>query len=91
MRRVLRRHGYRYLRGQARNYMAESAANVAFRARYLRKLMSNRDASGNPIVPEDGWTTPFIIGSQNTPRMRKTTIMAILIQSCFNIGSTNSV
>ena len=52
MRRVLRRLGYRYLKGQARNYMAESSANVAFRARYLRERMSNRDASGKPIVPE---------------------------------------
>ena len=52
MRRVMRRLGYRYLRGQAHNYLAESAANVAFRARYLREREKNRDTSGNPVIPE---------------------------------------
>ncbi|OQR85840.1 hypothetical protein ACHHYP_11297 [Achlya hypogyna] len=51
VRRVLRRLGYRYLRGQARIYI-HGRVRGAFRARYLRKRRSNRDASGNPIVPE---------------------------------------
>jgi len=52
MRRVLRRLGYRYLKGQNRNILAESPANVAFRAQYIQAKLDNRDANGFPMVPE---------------------------------------
>jgi hypothetical protein len=52
MRRLLRRLGFRYLRGQQRNYLAETPANVAFRGQYLRAKVRNRDRFGNPIFTE---------------------------------------
>ncbi|OQR85234.1 hypothetical protein ACHHYP_12058, partial [Achlya hypogyna] len=50
--RVLHRLGYRFRRGVHRNYLAESQANVAYRARYLEAKLANRDINGNPILPE---------------------------------------
>ncbi|OQR86789.1 hypothetical protein ACHHYP_20449 [Achlya hypogyna] len=52
MRRVLRRLGFKYLRGQNRNALAESAANVAYRAGYIRTKLGNRTPEGKPIRPE---------------------------------------
>ncbi|OQR82180.1 hypothetical protein ACHHYP_16360 [Achlya hypogyna] len=52
MHRVLQRMGYCYLRGVQRNYLAESQANVAYRAQYLAAKLKNRDADNNPIVPK---------------------------------------
>ncbi|OQR85869.1 hypothetical protein ACHHYP_20533 [Achlya hypogyna] len=52
MQRVLKRQGYKYLKGQQRHTMAETAANVVFRARYLRAKLANRSARNEPIVPE---------------------------------------
>ncbi|KAF4132127.1 Winged helix-turn helix [Phytophthora infestans] len=34
--RLLRRLGYKYIKGEKRHYLAESAANVAYRATYLQ-------------------------------------------------------
>ena len=52
MHRLLRRLGFRYLRGQTRNYLAETPANVAFRGQYLRAKVMNRDGNGNPVMSE---------------------------------------
>jgi hypothetical protein len=52
MRRVLRRLGYRYLRGEKRNYLAETASNVAFRVQYIKTKLKNRDSEGRPVLPE---------------------------------------
>ncbi|OQR96859.1 hypothetical protein ACHHYP_13223 [Achlya hypogyna] len=52
MHRVLQRMGHCYLRGVQQNYLAESLANVAYRAQYLAAKLKNRDADNNPIVPE---------------------------------------
>ncbi|OQR81072.1 hypothetical protein ACHHYP_20832 [Achlya hypogyna] len=50
MRRVLRHLGY--LRGQTRNALAESSANVAYRAWYIRTKLSNRTHGRTVIQPE---------------------------------------
>ncbi|KAH9078621.1 hypothetical protein Ae201684P_019700 [Aphanomyces euteiches] len=53
MRRVLRKMGYTFVKGRGRFYLAESDANVAFRAKYLRKKLDNRyESSTNPIYPK---------------------------------------
>ncbi|OQR86057.1 hypothetical protein ACHHYP_20515 [Achlya hypogyna] len=52
MQRVLKRLGYKYHKGQQRHTIAETAANVVFRARYLRAKLANRSARNEPIVPE---------------------------------------
>ncbi|KAE8891955.1 hypothetical protein PR003_g4048 [Phytophthora rubi] len=52
MRTYLNNMGFKHLRGQNRHYLAESVGNVAFRATYLSKRLSNRDARGHPVLPE---------------------------------------
>jgi hypothetical protein len=52
MRRLLRKLGFTYIQGESRHYLAESDANVAYRATYLQRKITNRDGNGNPIVPE---------------------------------------
>lgn len=44
--------GLKYGRGRVRHGLHESAACVALRAEYLRRLRENRDASDMPIRPE---------------------------------------
>eukprot|EP00644_Phytophthora_capsici_P014785 jgi/Phyca11/124253/e_gw1.53.404.1 len=41
--RLLRRRGFKYIKGEKRHYIAESAANVAYRATYLQRKLLNRD------------------------------------------------
>ncbi|KAF0728925.1 hypothetical protein Ae201684P_003499 [Aphanomyces euteiches] len=52
MRRVLVRMGFKHQKGRTRFYLAETDANVAFRAKYLRKKITNRCENGCPIQPE---------------------------------------
>lgn len=52
VRRMLHSMGMRYIRGQARVYLAEKDVTVAFRAKYLAHKIANRDANGNPTTPE---------------------------------------
>ncbi|OQR97216.1 hypothetical protein ACHHYP_20612 [Achlya hypogyna] len=49
MRWVLQRLGFRYLRGEKRNYLAESTANVAFCVQYIKAKLENRDSNARPI------------------------------------------
>ncbi|OWZ05111.1 hypothetical protein PHMEG_00022862 [Phytophthora megakarya] len=51
MSRLLRRLGYRYIKGQNRHYLADSVQNAAFRATYLQRKIANRDKNNNPIRP----------------------------------------
>eukprot|EP00644_Phytophthora_capsici_P009776 jgi/Phyca11/50434/gw1.35.151.1 len=44
--------GFRHLRGQSRHYLAETTGNVAYRATYLQRRLSNKDAHNHPILPE---------------------------------------
>eukprot|EP00644_Phytophthora_capsici_P018269 jgi/Phyca11/127339/e_gw1.68.187.1 len=53
MRRICRKLGFVYVRGKKRHYVAESSANVAFRASYLQKKLANRRGkTGRPCNPE---------------------------------------
>ncbi|OWY90819.1 hypothetical protein PHMEG_00040876, partial [Phytophthora megakarya] len=52
MSRLLRRLGYRYIKGENRHYLADSVQHVAFRATYLQRKIANRDKNNNPIRPE---------------------------------------
>ncbi|ETV73678.1 hypothetical protein H257_11777 [Aphanomyces astaci] len=56
MRRVLGRMGFKHQKGKTRFYLAETEANVAFRAKYLRKKINNRvqesGADAMPALPE---------------------------------------
>lgn len=52
LRRVLRRMGMRFIKGRSRNIMAETTANVAFRAQYLRKKVLNLNRRNFPVRPE---------------------------------------
>ncbi|POM60397.1 hypothetical protein PHPALM_30758 [Phytophthora palmivora] len=52
VRRVLRRMGMRFVKGVERNILAESVANVSFRAKYLRKNLSNLNRRQFQIRPE---------------------------------------
>lgn len=51
LRRVLRRMGMRFIKGKSRNILAESTANVAFRAQYLKKKLANLDENNFPERP----------------------------------------
>jgi hypothetical protein len=50
--RLVRKLGFTYIQGESRHYLAESDANVAYRATYLQRKITNCDDNGNPIVPE---------------------------------------
>ncbi|KAJ8517255.1 hypothetical protein ON010_g18344 [Phytophthora cinnamomi] len=52
MARLLRRLGYRYIKGENRHYLADSVQNVAYRTTYLQRKVANRDRNNNPIKPE---------------------------------------
>ncbi|EEY63871.1 uncharacterized protein PITG_02365 [Phytophthora infestans T30-4] len=44
--------GMRFIKGRSRNIMAETTANVAFRAQYLRKKVLNLNRRNFPVRPE---------------------------------------
>ncbi|KAH9150459.1 hypothetical protein AeRB84_006694 [Aphanomyces euteiches] len=52
MRHVLVRMGFKHQKCRTRFYLAETDTNVAFRAKYLRKKITNRCDNGCPVQPE---------------------------------------
>ncbi|OWY98214.1 hypothetical protein PHMEG_00031070 [Phytophthora megakarya] len=107
MGRLLRRLGYRYIKGESRHFLADSVHNVAYRATYLQHKVQNRDRNNNPIRPEVYLDESYVNTNHKsrlkiglpTARAAKVTIMVTLmllnlsygLQICANNYSTRAM
>ncbi|OWZ08909.1 hypothetical protein PHMEG_00018477 [Phytophthora megakarya] len=66
---LLRRLGYRYIKGESRHFFPDSVHNVTYRATYLQHKVQNRDRNNNPIHPEVYLDESYV----NTNHVRCTT------------------